>query len=441
MKRQISIIGLGRFGKTLYRLIEDDFSTLLYDIDKRAYKGIELNQNARIAKNLKEVYSSNVIFYCVPISSFEEVIRDHKKYFKNHILIDVLSVKSHPEKIFKKYLRNTKTKAILTHPMFGPDSSKKGFSNLPLVMSNFSVSSQNYRFWKNYFREKDLRIIELTPNEHDKLAANSQGVTHFIGRLLDEFGLEKTSIDTLGAKKLQEIIEQTCNDTWELFMNLQNFNPYTKSMRLKLGRAYDRLYNKLLPKKVNPGYIIYGIQGGIGSFNEEAILCYIKLNTIRNHKIKYLYTSKKVLRQLYKGNIDYGLFAIQNSVGGVVTESIYAMSEYKFKIVEEFAIPIRHFLMKLKDAKGIKSIMAHPQVLKQCKQTLEDKYPNIKKVSGKGDLMDTAKAAQALSKGKIDKRTAILGPKSLSKIYDLEIIDENLQDDKTNHTSFLLVKR
>jgi len=441
MKKQISIIGLGRFGRTLYRLIGKDFPTLLYDTDQKVYQDIELNINDKIARDIKHIYSSDVIFYCVPISSFEKVIQKHRKYFKNQLLVDVLSVKSHPEKVLKKYLKNTEASAILTHPMFGPDSSKNGFSGLPLVMHNLKADSNNYNFWKKYFKEKGLKIIELTPKEHDKLAANSQGVTHFIGRLLDEFGLEETTIDTLGAKKLQEIIEQTCNDTWELFMNLQNFNPYTKSMRLRLGRSFDKLYSKLLPRKVNPSFTIYGIQGGIGSFNEEAILYYIKLKNVKNYKIKYLYTSKRVLRELYKGNIDYGIFAIQNSVGGIVSESVHAMSEYKFEIIEEFAIPIRHFLMRRRDTEEIESIMAHPQVLKQCKQTLEKKYPTIKKISGKGDLIDTAKAAQALSKGKIEERTAILGPNNLSKIYNLEIIDENLQDDKMNETSFLLVKR
>jgi len=41
----------------------------------------------------------------------------------------------------------------------------------------------------------------------------------------------------------------------------------------------------------------------------------------------------------------------------------------------------------------------------------------------------------------IDKNTAILGPKILSEIYDLKIIDENLQDSQNNLTTFFLVSR
>jgi prephenate dehydratase len=189
--------------------------------------------------------------------------------------------------------------------------------------------------------------------------------------------------------------------------------------------------------------IIYGIQGGKGSFNEQAILKYIKDHDIKNASIKYLYTSEKVLREVSKGNIHFGLFAIHNSIGGIVGESLKAMSRYNFHIVKEFAIPIRHNLMKRKDVslKEIDTIMAHPQVLAQCKSTLHRKYKDLVLTSGKGNQIDTATAAKELARNKISKTTAILGPRILADLYAFDTIDEDLQDDKTNNTGFLLVKR
>lgn len=425
--KTVAIVGFGRFGKTLFRLLKDDFKLII--INK---------------KNGSNIIKADVIFYCVPISAFESIIKSHKKFFKDdHLLIDVLSVKMHPKKIFEKHLKNLKTEAILTHPMFGPDSSQNGFNGLPIIMDKFIASEKNFIFWKNFFLVKGLKVIEMSAQRHDQLAAKSQGVTHFIGRLLEKFDFKPTEIDSLGSKKLQEVMGQTCNDTWQLFNDLQNFNPYTKSMRLKLGRTYDLLYNQLLPKRINRKKIVFGIQGGKGSFNEEAILFYIKKNKIKKFQIKYLFTSEKVLKNLHEGNIDYGLFAIQNAVGGVVDESTHAMAKYKFKIVKEFQILVRHFLMKRKDTPigEIKTIMAHPQNFRQCQNSLNKKYPNTKLISGQGDLLDTAKCAEALAKNNIDKNTAILGPKILAEIYDLEIIDENLQDSKNNLTTFFLVSR
>ncbi len=439
--KKVTIIGFGRFGKTLYRLIKDDFQVSLYS--RSTIDPTNLSKQTTIAKTLKEAYQSEVIFFAVPISSFESVIKEHTKYFRQeHLLVDVLSVKVYPATVFQKNVTSG-PQILLTHPMFGPDSSKDGFAGLPLILDKFQTKQETYDYWKQYFLSKQLKVIEMSADEHDRLAARSQGLTHFIGRLLEKAEFKPTPIDSLGSKKLQEVKEQTCNDTWELFRDLQTYNPYTKQMRLDLGKAYDTLYNQLLPDRVNPNYYVYGIQGGIGSFNEEALLHYIGKQGITDYKTEYLFTTEKVLKNLHEGNTDFGLFAITNNTGGLVEESMQALTKYPCTIVEDFEILISHFLMKRKDAKAneIDTIMAHPQVLKQCEKTLGEQYKHLTLQSGTGDMVDTAKAAEQLSLGKLPKNVAILGPKTLAVRYNFDIIAENLQDKKDNFTRFLLVKR
>lgn len=436
--QKITIIGFGRFGKTLYELLKDDFDITIYSRSKSE------NSKPTITTDLQRAYANDNIFYAVPIAAFEEVIAAHKNYFRpEHLLIDVLSVKMHPAKVFETYLAGTKTQALLTHPMFGPDSATNGVTDLPIIMDQFKADTKNYDFWKNYFTKKKLRVIEMNPKTHDKTAADSQGLTHFIGRLLEEYKFVETSIDSVGTKKLLEVKEQTCNDTWELFTNLQHYNPYTKQMRLKLGTTYDKLFNKLLPQEVKKDVLTLGIQGGEGSFNEEAALYYLHRNNITNYSIKYLHTAKNVLKYLHEGKIDQGIFAIHNSVGGIVTESIEAMAQYKFTILEEFGIKIAHALMIRKDAqlKDVISIMTHPQVLAQCKQSLQQKYPQLHKTSGEENLIDHALVAKFLSQKKLGKHIATMGSKRLAEIYKLKVVEDNLQDSSDNYTSFLLVKR
>ncbi len=442
MKR-VSIVGFGRFGQTLYKLLKNDFEITIYNRSLEVFQNIELDSTTKIAQNIAEIYESEVIFYAVPISLFESVIKQHKRYFKDNLLIDVLSVKMYPEKVLRTHLKNTETRALLSHPLFGPDSTKNGFTGLPLVMDRFLASSEEYVFWKSYFEKKGIIVIEMSPRDHDKMAAHSQGLTHFIGRLLEEMRVKPTPIDTLGTKELFDVMEQTCNDTWELFLNLQTYNLYTKKMRIQLGNAYDLLYEKLLPKRIKKGKLIFGIQGGKGSFNEEALHYYLKKHMVQKYQIKYLYTTEKVLKYLHEGEIDFGLFAIQNANGGVVEESTYAMAKYRFAIKEEFEINICHFLMKREDVSfsSIGTVMAHDQVFKQCKRTLKEKYPNLVQKTGEGDYMDTAKVAYGIATGSLPKEVAILGPKILADMYGLDIVDENLQDTKENPTTFFLVKR
>ncbi|MBN2101044.1 prephenate dehydrogenase/arogenate dehydrogenase family protein [Candidatus Dojkabacteria bacterium] len=442
-KPVVAIVGLGRFGKVIYRMLKDDFPLILFNRSKERYDEIEIGKETEIAASEKEIYNADVVIYCISIASFEEVISKHKRFFCDNLLIDTCSVKEHPKRVFEKYLKGTRARAILTHPMFGPDSSKDGFEGLPLVMDRFVATKNEYAFWKNYFKSKGIRIEEFSAKDHDRIAANSMGVTHFIGRLLNEFGFDETPIDTVGTQYLHRIKEFTINDTWELFLNLQNYNSYTKQMRIRLGNAYDSIYNKLLPERIDPNFVVYGIQGGVGSFNHQVITKYTADRGIKDYKLKYLYTTESVLRNLHVGSIDFGLFAIFNKAGGIVKESVDAISDYTFDIVEEIPTPIRHFLMKRRetDWASIDTIMAHPQVLKQCEETLRKKYPDLKQKSGKHDLIDTAAAARALSKGLISTNVAILGPEGLSDLFDLEVVDKDLQDDSENITTFMLVKR
>jgi prephenate dehydrogenase len=106
--KKVTIIGYGRFGKTLHRLLQDDFDVTIY-----TRKG---------NVSLQQAYQNEIIFYAVPIAAFEEVIKTHQKYFRSeHLLIDVLSVKLHPKSSLKPISK--KQKRITTHPLL-PDSSK-----------------------------------------------------------------------------------------------------------------------------------------------------------------------------------------------------------------------------------------------------------------------------------------------------------------------------
>ena len=332
---------------------------------------------------------------------------------------------------------------MLTHPMFGPYSSQNGFANLPIIVDRGSADNKSFNFWKKFFTNKKLKVVVMSPKKHDQLAAKSQGVTHFIGRLIAEYGLKESSIDSMGTRKLLEIKKQMCDNSWQLFFNLQTYNPYTKKMHLEIGKAYQKLFNMLLPKQINPDYITYGIQGGKGSFNEEALLYYLERENIRRYKIKYLYTTENVLHALHNGDIDMGQFGISNHVGGIVQESFQAMGKYLFTIKDELAISIVHTLMIKKNISFnvIETIMAHPQALAQCKNNLRQKYPNLKQISGEKELANSSMIAKCLYEQKLPDSIAMIGSKALAELYDLKIIEENLQDQKNNQTTFYHVVR
>lgn len=237
---KVGVYGLGRFGSFWATCLSGTFDVMACSRspDRRAPDGV-----TRVSE--EEIYQCDAIFVCVAISAFEEVIKKiAEKIRPNATVIDTCSVKVFPIQVMEKNLP-AGINIIGTHPMFGPDSGKNGIRDLPLVYCPVNAPADINDYWKNVFISFGLSVHELCPEYHDREAAYTQGITHFMGRVLGDLELEKSLIATLGYKKLLEIIEQTCNDPFQLFIDLQKYNPYTDEMRTKLAESLQKVQNKL----------------------------------------------------------------------------------------------------------------------------------------------------------------------------------------------------
>ena len=229
---KVSIIGFGRFGAMLYSLLSKGFEVDVYD--KNPIDNSEVNE-----VSFEEVLKNDTIFIAVPIRDFEDlVINISSKIQSGKTIIDVCSVKVFPKQVMIDNLPE-ETDIIATHPLFGPDSLKD--SGSVMTMEAVRDSSERYNFWKNYFESQNITIEEISAEEHDMMAARSQGLTHFVGRVIDDFGTNQTRIDTEGYKALHKLVSQTCNDTWDLFEDIQNYNPYTEKMISELNGSFKKI--------------------------------------------------------------------------------------------------------------------------------------------------------------------------------------------------------
>lgn len=229
---RVSIIGFGRFGAMLHSLLSKGFEVDVFD--KNSIDNSDVNE-----VSLEDALQNETIFIAVPIRDFENLVKDiTKKISSGKTVIDVCSVKVFPKKVMLDNLSN-ETDIIATHPLFGPDSLKD--SGSVMTMESVRNTFGRYDFWKNYFESQNISIEEISAEEHDMMAARSQGLTHFVGRVIDDFGTNQTRIDTEGYKALHKLVNQTCNDTWELFEDIQNFNPFTEKMISELNESFEKI--------------------------------------------------------------------------------------------------------------------------------------------------------------------------------------------------------
>ena len=185
----------------------------------------------------EEVLQAPVLIFCVAISALEQVLKRIGPLLgPGTLVMDTCSVKTLPVCWLKETLPED-AEILATHPMFGPDSAGNGVSGLPLILSPVRIGQQRLEYWRSFFTSLGLKVYEMDPHQHDREAAFTQGLTHYIGRVLAELDLRPSEIASIGFSKLLDIIEQTCNDSWQLFMDLQKFNPYTREMRQALNRS------------------------------------------------------------------------------------------------------------------------------------------------------------------------------------------------------------
>jgi prephenate dehydrogenase len=242
----VGIIGFGRFGPVLTRLLRPEHDIMVYDV-RDVRQGVT-DAGARPA-TWHEIITAQTIFLAVPIRNFKEVVAKlAAEIDPGTTVIDVCSVKVYPATVMSEHLSSGIT-AIATHPLFGPDSSTEGFQDLPMVMHPVSSRNEVFEYWLEYFRGQHLRIIEMSPEDHDRMAARSQGITHFIGRVLKTFDIAATPIDTEGFRDLQLVVEQTCHDSFELFHDLENFNPYTMNMVEDVIDAVNQVKQAILRRE------------------------------------------------------------------------------------------------------------------------------------------------------------------------------------------------
>ena len=291
----VAIIGFGRFGRLLAEILAEDFDVVVH-----GRRAVEVPAVARYrAASLEEALAADAVFYAVPISSFEDVLRAHLPTLlardRPPLLVDVLSVKLHPKRVFETLLP-PHVEAILSHPMFGPDSvSALGLAGLPIVLDRFRASDESTTTGGGTSSASGSRSSNSPPTSTTASRPTARASRTSSAASSTRCRFTPTPIDTVGTRKLLEIREQTCNDTWELFTDLQTRNPYTLDMRVALGRRWTPSTAVCCRTASTQDRLVVGIQGGRGSFNEQAALYYLGREKIDRYDIRYLHTTARVL--------------------------------------------------------------------------------------------------------------------------------------------------
>ena len=171
-----------------------------------------------------------------------------------------------------------------------------------------------------------------------------------------------------------------------------------------------------------------GYLGPEGTFSQQAALSIVE----DNMEIIPYPNILNIFESLEKNEIDEAIVPIENSTEGSVLVTLDALVYFNIKIKGELELPINHDLLvqKGKTLKDISVICSHQQPIAQCRYYINKLGKQVHTMSS------TANAARYVTE---IATAAVIGNEILSKKYDLEILDENIQDYPNNVTRFVIL--
>ena len=242
MKPTLWVFGFGQFMKFFTPYLYPYFDIKIYD--RENWSNNERNTCLRSLKvmgaNIEETAKCDYVLLWYPAWSIANLVQKIAPHVtKDSVVFDVCSVKTPAVNAMLESLPSN-CHIIATHPIFWPQSWKDGIKWLKCVFSNIRSSQEKYDFLKNIFWEcLGLEIPEMTAEEHDREMAYIQWITHFIGRSLNKIEIPDSELATTSYQHLREASEMVGYDSNELFLSIQQDNPYAWEVRERLLKEFQ----------------------------------------------------------------------------------------------------------------------------------------------------------------------------------------------------------
>ncbi len=313
---KISIIGgTGEFGRLFARIFkEDGFEVTITGRNRERGERVARKIGVKyLQNNIEAARQADVVIISVSIENTLDVIEEVAPHVKpGSLLMDFTSVKKEPCKAMLKYAKG-EVEIIGTHPMFGPRiTSLEG-----LVFIITPIRGERWLTWlKNWLSEKKARVIETTPEEHDRIMSVVQGLTHFTylsaASTLAELGIDVKQTRRFASpiyELMLDLIARIVGQNPRLYAGIQMLNPETKRVREVFVQQAERLqsivdrgdlkgFTELMKKAAKS---LGDLEGAMGRSDKA-----INALTQELRNLKQSIGREVALRHIYTGNIHVG---------------------------------------------------------------------------------------------------------------------------------------
>ena len=182
--------------------------------------------------------------------------------------------------------------------------------------------------------------------------------------------------------------------------------------------------------------LFLGPRGSYSDFAKNTFIDAFKLNCVSTN-LKSISSIIKALKDENNEDI-VAVIPIENSIEGIVRETLDNLSSLKkegYKIIAETTMGVSHALVGFaKNKSDIKVVRSHPQALAQCKKYLQDNFPDS--LIEEATLSTSAAIRSLVSE---EPEFAAIGSIECAEMYDVPVLEHNINDETNNQTRFILL--
>jgi prephenate dehydrogenase len=192
--------------------------------------------------------SCGIVIVAVPIAATIDVIHTVGPHLPaNALLMDLTSLKEGP---VHAMIESTAAEVVGCHPLFGPDC-------LSLAGQNIVLCPGRGERWLNrmegLFAKGGARVTVTTPEEHDRMMALVQGLTHLdtilMGLTLRDSGAAPSTLDAFSTpvfRTKQAIVEKVFDLRPEMYAAILTGNPAMSRILDSYEKNLSRLKELIL---------------------------------------------------------------------------------------------------------------------------------------------------------------------------------------------------
>ncbi|PIV46020.1 hypothetical protein COS23_01410 [bacterium (Candidatus Moisslbacteria) CG02_land_8_20_14_3_00_36_53] len=421
---------------------------------------------------------SDIVIVSVPIRETIKAIEEVRDFVrKDALLCDITSLKTKPVEAMKK----AKSGILGMHPMFGPLVQK--LEGQRIVFCRVKDNRWT-NFLKNIFTKNGAKILEMSAREHDFQISIVQAVLHFANFALakticSQESLPESSFSTpffrlqmllwgrllslspeLAAdiefenpfsrkiigdfqREVQSLAQDVKNKNYksfekkfkEIILSLRDYIEISQTKSVEVLSILDRRALKIgTPGKTTLKIkgVRVGFLGPKGTFSHQAALLIFP-----DSQLIPFTEIKDIFEAVNQKEIDLGTVPAENTIAGIISETINCLIEYPLKVTGSYNLPVHQCLLSFGKSKdNLKVIKTHNQAFFQCRNWIEKNLPGV---IFENSFSTTSPILEILE-GK-NKEIGFIANEIAIKEYGLNILARNIEDSKENFTKFYLISQ